>query len=345
MRILVKARNRTVGIEGDRIVSEHGGFDIVVECRDADVRPGLINAHDHLHRNHYGRLGAGPYPNAYRWAEDIQLRFRRRIEQRRRAPRRAALLWGAWKNLFAGVTTVVHHDAWERDFDTGFPIRVAAVASADSLGMTDRIEAPASGPFCLHVAEGTDRVARDEFSALAETGLLNERLIAIHGVGIQGNDVNRFELSGAALAWCPTSNQFLFGRTVSTKFLERDVDLLLGSDSLLTGAGDLLDEARAARACRVVGDERLSAAVGHISASRLGLDTPSLEPGSKADLILLACEVGEASSDDVALTVVDGIPRVARPDIADQLGVYAQRGQTRHVGRVVRWTNQQGRLN
>src|SRR5919107_1424808 len=116
MRLLINARNRAVGIEAGRIVEPSGGFDIVLDVPDADIRPGLINAHDHLHRNHYGRLGEPPYRNAYLWAEHIQQRYRRRIA-RRRQPRRSALLAGAWKNLFAGVTTVVHHDRWEEDFD------------------------------------------------------------------------------------------------------------------------------------------------------------------------------------------------------------------------------------
>jgi cytosine/adenosine deaminase-related metal-dependent hydrolase len=345
VRTLVKARNRTVAIEGDRIVNEGGKFDIVVECRDADVHPGLINAHDHLHRNHYGRLGRGGYPNAYRWAEDIQVRFRTRIEQRRRVTRCAALLSGAWKNLFAGVTTVVHHDAWEPDFDCGFPIRVAKVGSADSLGMAQCLERPAAGPFSLHVAEGVDGAAGQELAILDERGLLNEELIPVHAVGVRAGDVDRFRRSGAALAWCPTSNDFLFGRTASPMLLDSGCDLLLGSDSRLTGAGDLLDELRAARSCKAVDDERLAAAVGPTCARRLGVAEPSLEPGSRADLILLARPLMEARSSDVALTVVNGVARVARGDIARQLGPIARHGATMRVGGVERWTNEQGRMN
>jgi cytosine/adenosine deaminase-related metal-dependent hydrolase len=343
--MLVKAHNRTVAVEDDRIVDEGGKFDIVIECRDADVHPGLINAHDHLHRNHYGRLGRGRYANAYHWAEDIQVRFRRRIEQRRRVPRRAALLCGAWKNLFAGVTTVVHHDAWELDFDRGFPIRVAEVASADSLGMSGDLQAPAAGPFCLHVAEGVDAEAGQELPILDERGLLNKRLIAVHAVGVRAGDLDRFRRSGAALAWCPTSNDFLFGRTASTELLDSGCDLLLGSDSRLTGAGDLLDEVHAARSCNIVDDQRLADGVGVTCARRMGLAEPSLEPGSKADLILLAQPLMDARSSDVALTIVDGVPRVARGDVARQLGPLAKHGGPMRLGRVVRWTNEQGRMN
>jgi len=342
VRMLINARNRSVAIEGDRIVTEGGRFDLVLDCRDLEVRPGLINAHDHLHRNHYGRLGAGPYPNAYRWAEDIQVRYRRRIAVGRRLGRREALLAGAWKNLFAGVTTLVHHDKWEPDFDRNFPIRVARVASADSLGMAERIEAPAGGPFCLHVAEGTDRTAAAEVEVLDSGGLLNKQLVAVHGVGIDETGAKRFERSGAALVWCPTSNHFLFGRTASLKLLESGIDVLLGSDSRLTGAGDLLDEMRAARAFGILDDKRLSDAVGFTCARRLGLPAPSLEPGSNADLILLGGPLTQARSEDVALTVVAGVPRVARGDIACRLGDLTEQGTTVKLAGVRRWINQQG---
>jgi cytosine/adenosine deaminase-related metal-dependent hydrolase len=342
MRMLINARNRSVAVEGRSIVTESGGFDIVVDCPDADVRPGLINAHDHLHRNHYGRLGAGPYANAYRWAEDVQLRFSRRIGRGRRVPRREALLAGAWKNLFAGVTTVVHHDAWEPDFDAAFPIRVVRIESADSLGMTEHVDAPPTGPFCLHLAEGVDSIAANEIDVLDRRGLLNPSLIAVHGTGIEGSGIERFRRSGAALVWCPTSNRFLFGRTVSQGLLDSASDLMLGSDSLLTGEGDLLDEIQAARAYRMVDDTRLEDAVGRVSARRLGVAEPSLDPGSRADLVLVGKPISEARNIDVSLTVVAGIPRVASRDVARQLGPLADRGTAMRIGRVARWTNQQG---
>ncbi len=121
MRLLIRARNREVAVEDGRIVAPTGGFDLVLTFPRADVAPGLINAHDHLHRNHYGRLGRPPYPNAYAWAADIQAREAERIAEGRTRRRREALLEGAWKNLFCGVTTVVHHDPWEADFEDGFP--------------------------------------------------------------------------------------------------------------------------------------------------------------------------------------------------------------------------------
>jgi len=339
MRILVNARNRAVAIEGERIVAAEGRFDIVLDCPDADVRPGLINAHDHLHRNHYGRLGRPGYHNAYQWARDIQTRYRRRIAHGRARPRREALLAGAWKNLFAGVTSVVHHDAWEDAFDRDFPIRVVPLANADSLGMSPDLDGVGEGRFGLHLAEGIDEAAADEVRTIAAKGLLTRDLIAVHGVGMDSDGITRFRASGAALVWCPSSNLFLFGRTAPPALLDDGIDVLLGSDSLLTGAGDLLDELVCARAIGGLSDARLEKAVGPVAAARLGLDTPTLDPGERADLILLRRPLVEAQAADVLLVVANGAMRVACPDLAPNLGRHADYGTEMTIGTVVRWTS------
>ncbi len=339
MRLLIEARNRAVAIEGERIAPPEGAFDLVLRFPDAEVRPGLINAHDHLHRNHYGRLGQPPYRDAYEWARDIQARCGRHIAEGRRTPRREALLAGAWKNLFAGVTAVAHHDAWEADFDQGFPLRVAPIPSADSLGMTPALPGWAPDrPFSLHLAEGVGPQAAEEVRALAARGLLSAGLIAVHAVGVDAAGAAQLRASGAAVVWCPSSNLYLFGRTAPAELLAEGVDVLLGSDSLLTGEGDLLDELRCARAQGLLSDRRLEDAVGALAARRLGLAEPSLEPGAAADLVVLSRPLLEARAQDVALVMVAGVPRVARPDLAPELDRAVAGARTLQIGSVVRWT-------
>ena len=338
MRLLIRARNRAIAVEDNRIVPADGGFDLVLAFPDADVAPGLINAHDHLHRNHYGRLGNPPYPNAYAWAADIQARESGRIAEGRARERREALLEGAWKNLFCGVTTVVHHDPWESDFDDGFPLKVAPLKSADSLGMSPDLDGLSGGPFGLHLAEGADARAAGEVHELAERGLLGPDLIAVHGVGMDEAAVARFRASGAALVWCPSSNRFLFGRTAPQALLAEGIDVLLGSDSRLTGDGDLLDEIRCARSVGALDDKRLTEAVGGVAARRLGLAEPSLEAGAEADLIVVRKPILEARAEDVLLVLVGGEPRAAHPALAARLSPFALHGEERTVGSVVRWT-------
>jgi cytosine/adenosine deaminase-related metal-dependent hydrolase len=340
MRLLINARNRSVAVAGGEIVPVGGSFDVVLDMPAAEVRPGLINAHDHLHRNHYGRLGRPPYQNARQWAQDIQERHRRHIAEHRQRPRREALEVGAWKNLFAGVTSVVHHDAWEAEFERDFPLRVLRISNADSVSMTpDLSDLRGDGPFCIHLAEGIDHEAADEVRRLAELGLLNDRLIAVHGVGMDEAGAACFRWAGAALVWCPSSNLFLFGRTAGERLLREGVDVLLGSDSRLTGEGDLLDEIHCARRVGVLSDARLEEAVGATAARRLGLPEPTLTPGAPADLVLLTKPLLEARTEHVALVLVGGVPRVARPDVAAALGPFSSRGEEMQVSSVTRWTN------
>jgi cytosine/adenosine deaminase-related metal-dependent hydrolase len=343
MRIRIEAANATVGVEDGRIVEPGGRFDVTLRIPDGEVRPGLINAHEHLHRNHYGRLGAPPYPNAYAWGRDIHARYAAEIAEGRRLPRREALLRGAWKNLFAGVTTVVHHDAWEPDFGRGFPLRVARVRTIHSLGFEPQIaraaaaEAGASPlPLSVHLAEGVDALSVDEVRDLEDLGLLDERLIAVHVVGPDADGIARLRASGGAIAWCPTSNLFLFGRTASAELLAPGMDVLIGSDSLLTGDGDLLDELCAARRLGLVDEERLLDAAGATAARRLFLPAPSLAPGAPADLAVFRRPVLAATATDVALVMVAGCVRVADPCLGPALDALPLAPTPMTVGGVTR---------
>ena len=302
------AHGRAVAIENDVIVENGGSFDLDIDLGDVELYPGLINAHDHLHRNHYGRLGHPPYRNAYDWGDDIHVRDAEAIAHGRELPRRESLLFGARKNLSSGVTTVVHHDPWEPDFDRDFPIRVVNPPFAHSLRRSELRAAPATNaPLWLHLAEGVDDACALEVSRLEELGWLGSGLVAIHAVGVTPNDVQRLRASGAAIVWCPTSNHFLFGRTAPQELLAEGIDVMLGSDSLLTADGGLLDELRAARKLGYLDDERLIASVTTVPARRLGIPAPSLQPGAPADVIALRKPLLEASSDDVALVLVRGV--------------------------------------
>jgi cytosine/adenosine deaminase-related metal-dependent hydrolase len=339
VRLLVEAANAAVAVEGGRIVPAEGLFDVTLRIPDGEVRPGLINAHDHLHRNHYGRLGRPPYASAYEWGRDIHRHDADAIQRARALPRREALLAGAWKNLFAGVTTVVHHDRWEPAFERGFPIRVARIRNAHSLGFEPDLSAIATGtgPCTIHLAEGVDADAAEEVRALDRLGLLTPDLLAVHVVGPDDDGIRRLRSSGAAVVWCPTSNLFLFGHTAPPALLAPGMDVLVGSDSLLTGDGDLLDELRAAREVGHLSDERLTDAVGPLAARRLALPPPSLAIGAPADLAVFRRPLLESTAADVALTVVAGIPRVADPSLIDSLGEMVSQGREMETRGVRRW--------
>jgi len=295
----------------------------VVELGAGRVYPGLINAHDHLQLNHYPRLGRPPYQNAYQWGRDIHARFARDIRRASHLSPRDALFFGALKNLLGGVTTVVHHDPWHPLLNGTFPVRVARVRVVHSLGFERDFPRALAGtrhtrarPVSMHLAEGIDAVAKSEVRECERRGLLRQDLLAVHLVGAGPEDARRLRRAGAGVVWCPTSNVFLFGRTAGRALFTRGPDLLIGTDSLLTARGTMLDELRAARRLGRVSDRRLRRAVGAGAARRLGLPAPSLRPGGPADLILLRRPLFYARPRDVALVVVDGKPRVGEPGFA-----------------------------
>jgi cytosine/adenosine deaminase-related metal-dependent hydrolase len=342
VRLLIETANDAIGIAGGRIIAATGSFDVVLRVPDGSLHPGLINAHDHLHRNHYGRLGAPPYANAYEWGRDIHRTHAVAIARGRAMPRREALLRGAWKNLRAGVTTVVHHDPWESDFDRGFPIRVARVDSVHSLGFGTELPAgPAGRPFAIHLAEGIDAASAAEVQALVARGLVTRELIAVHAVGVDDAGIALLRRNGAAIVWCPSSNRFLFGRTAPSGLLAPGLDVLLGCDSLLTADGSLLDELRFARSLNVVNDERLRDAAGVVAARRIGVEPPSLAVGARADVVVLGRPLLEATERDVVVVVAGGVLRVLDPALVGALGTRAELGRIEARDGVARWIGDQ----
>lgn len=328
-----------LAVQGGRFAAPRRSEPLVIELGAGRVYPGLINAHDHLQLNHFPRLGRPPYQNAYQWGRDIHARFARQIRRASTLSRRDALFFGALKNLLGGVTTVVHHDPWHPLLNGTFPVRLARVRVAHSLGFERDFPRALAGtertrarPFSMHLAEGTDAIAKDEVLECERRGLLRPDLLAVHLVAAGPEDARRLRRAGAGMVWCPTSNLFLFGRTAGRALFSRGLDLLIGTDSLLTARGTMLDELRAARRLGRVSDRRLRSAVGAAAARRLGLPAPSLRPGGAADLILLRRPLFQARPRDVALVVVDGRPRLGEPRFAALFQRCGVRVETLRVG-------------
>jgi cytosine/adenosine deaminase-related metal-dependent hydrolase len=336
MRIRLKpAEGPVVDLEDDRIVPPFGNPGLVLALGTGELRPGLINAHDHLHSNHVQRLGRPPYQNAYAWGEDLHGWFAGSIARSRAVPRPQALLFGALKNILGGATTVVHHDPWEEAFSKGFPVRVPRIRTAHSLKLEPDLLAALKGdpgaagaPLAIHLAEGTDGESESEVRAAEQHGLLSESLLAIHCVGVNADGIARLKRSRAAVVWCPTSNEFLYGKTAPAALFASGIDVLLGTDALLSGEGTLLDELRAARRHHFLGDNQLEAAVSVTAARRIGLPKPSLAAGSAADIVFLRRPLFDARPKDVALVLVGGRPVLADEPFAEvfaKTGVAAQK--------------------
>lgn len=318
---------------GDTVVDVDGGF----------VLPGLINAHDHLELNHYGRLKFRErYENASEWSDDMRPRLADdpAIRQGRQLPLTERLFAGALKNLLAGTTTVAHHNPYYSELRRTMPLRVvrrygwahsfalegsAAGARGEPGGSVAQRwrRTAADAPFFVHLAEGIDEAARAELPRLEALGCLAPNTIAVHGVAIDARGFQRMAEAGAGLVWCPASNAFLFGRTAAVRpFIEATrsspASIALGSDSRLTGSADLLDELRVARATHCATSDELLAMVTSGAASLLRLDHAGrLDVGSPADLIVVpasrpnaADALIETSRRSLELVAVGGRPMI-----------------------------------
>jgi cytosine/adenosine deaminase-related metal-dependent hydrolase len=146
----------------------------------------------------------------------------------------------------------------------------------------------------------------------------------VHGVGLTGGDVRRVIDAGAAVAWCPSSNLFMFGRTLDPARLAAAGALALGSDSRLTGAPDLLTELSVAARAGAHSQDQLITLVTSRAARILRVpEAGGLAPGQFADLLVLrsrgdapAAALVSSTRADLRAVIRGGIPAVADPDFA-----------------------------
>ena len=325
----LRVRGRTV----DGIDVAPDKADTVIDLEDSFVFPGLINAHDHLELNSQPRLKwRERYDNATEWIADFQPRF---DSDPALAVNRPSTLddraWvGGLKNLLSGVTTVCHHNPWHRAFGRRFPVRVmrnfgyshSLHIDGDAVAASHR-DTPREWPWMIHAAEGLDRAAQAELETLDRLGCLADNTVLIHGVALCRAAAARVIDAGAGLVWCPSSNQFLFNATADVRAFDDADRLALGSDSRLSGDGDLLDEIRAAHDTRQLSAEGLARTVTTGAAALLRLRAGRIAAGEPADLTvvrpLASCPFDSlvaAGRTDVRLVMIDGRPAIAEPALS-----------------------------
>ncbi len=323
--------------------------DVVVDLQGAYIFPGLINAHDHLELNHYGRVKFRErYKNASRWVEDMsaQLVVNDMLIQGKSKLLSDRLFIGGLKNLLSGVTTVAHHNPFYKELRQSFPVRVVqnygwahslylqsgkAGANGEQAGdvLLRYQKTPKKNPFMIHAAEGVDEFAKSEFKKIKDLGCLGANTVLIHGVGLGLDDWVYMNSLGGGLVWCPASNIFLLGETLSARnFLDAVGNLknvALGSDSRLTGSRDLLEEMRQATEFGDVTPKEIFCMVTENPAKMLRLpNAGALSVGFPADLLIVPPLHGDpfktltlCSRKDVLLVVVDGQPRYGDLQLSD----------------------------
>ena len=344
-RIAVSATESSacdVAMRSGRITFAPHPDDEVLNVRGYLILPGLINAHDHLEFALFPRLGRGPYRNATAWAEDIYRPEQAPIRQHLQVPKAVRFFWGGIRNLLAGVTTVMHHNPYVPDvFRRRFPVRVVsrygwAHSPRFSPDIAERHRAtPKAAPFILHACEGTDFEARGELRQVDRAGALGRLTVIVHGVGIDREGAALMKARRAALVWCPTSNRFTLGRTLSQDALGSGMQVALGTDSSLTADGDMVDELDSAR--RYADPVRVYEMVTRAAAEILCLNRGEggITEGGVADLVVIR-DTGGRPADALAafdpqLVIVGGRIKLSTPEMADRLGLGRLNLQPVHV--------------
>jgi cytosine/adenosine deaminase-related metal-dependent hydrolase/ubiquinone/menaquinone biosynthesis C-methylase UbiE len=335
-------RDGVISIDNGRITAIRDDGDVTAQTlnlQDYVLLPGLINSHEHLEFGLFPNLGrnagAPSYRNSTEWAKEIHRVHAGIIAQYQQIPQKAQLWWGAIRNLLCGVTTVCHHNPLHEELTLpDFPVRVLShfgwshslAFDPDLKGKFERT--PKEHPFILHAAEGMDEESRNEVPRLDLMQVLDERTVLVHGLACTASEISLINRRGASLVICPTSNCFLFGKTLSRELLNSVERLAVGSDSPITAAGDLLDEIDCLYAQAGLSPDMIYGMVTSSSVEMFHLKDGqgSIAESGVADLIAIrggydtpARAISKLAVGDVELVLLAGRVQMASPRIYARL--------------------------
>ena len=168
----------------------------------------------------------------------------------------------------------------------------------------------AGTPFHIHVAEGQyegERTQREHGATpiryLDKLGVLGPRMIGVHCVWLDDDELQLMADRGAGLAYCPSSNMFLGdGITRITEMRALGIRIGLGTDGGCTNNRlsvfeemrmcALLQKVRHLDGTRLPAEEAFAMGTAE-GAALLGLDAGRIAPGLAADLV--AVDLGHPS--------------------------------------------------
>jgi hypothetical protein len=346
-----------VGISGGRIVSVTDklpdGAEAATVNTQGIILPGFVDLHNHVPWNVLPRWSPGrQFTNRDQWAVDPEYRLTVAAPFNRLVSSHFCDMnaWGELRALVGGTTSIlatrqvpcIHGLLRNLDYNSGFygtteldrehifnvlqvPPASDTAARAFLVGAARSFIAnPLYEALVMHVAEGTDAAAEEEFSFLESQSLLNPKGVLIHGVSLGASDFQRMAASGTALVWSPRSNLELYDTTADIgAALDAGVEIALAPDWAITGSGTMLEELRTAAAWnrtrlgRRLSDRRLVDMATAVPARMAGVEDEvgAVVPGLRADLLVIRGNhsdpwraVIEATPADVDLVLIDGAP-------------------------------------
>ncbi len=265
--ILVDAAGKIACVDATCASSAGYAAATVIECTGGVFSPSLVNAHDHTNFNVRGPLTHGntrwDHRNGWRTGTGGEMPLPKVSATTDNKIIAAAelryVLGGATTVLSSGgVSGLVRNVAAFKNpeqlegltgktsfFDT-FPLgdsngtEIASGCAYPSIRSAGA--AFADGTYAPHVAEGINAAAENEFECLKGT-LITNRTAIIHGVGLNGTDVDVIRQKQASVIWSPRSNMDLYGNTAPvTELKDAGVTISLGTDWLPSGSMNMLRE-------------------------------------------------------------------------------------------------------
>jgi cytosine/adenosine deaminase-related metal-dependent hydrolase len=349
--------NHYVEIIGDRIAAIHssppGGIPVVETS--GLIFPGLIDAHNHAAYNVLDAIPFGvTFEDRYEWQNaPLYAEFRdqyKAIRDHGGAGAQTDFIHklAELRALCAGTTTIQGVNCNGHQYDAfahqGMGINNAERFPNRILSSTFPLSQSATywqnrtneywDRFVIHLAEGINTAALEEFETWQALSVLDNRTTIIHGVALGMPEWAILSTANGHLVWSPRSNMTLYGQTADIPgALTAGVNVALAPDWTESGSPHLLEEMKFARN---IGDSLwggtltpllLTEMVTCNAADALGAagKIGKIAVGFTADLMvipgttmapydsLLAMEPG-----DVALTVVSGRPMYGDPSLMAQ---------------------------
>jgi cytosine/adenosine deaminase-related metal-dependent hydrolase len=274
-----------------------------IHFTSATVFPGLINSHDHLDFNCFPILGQRKYSNYSEWGLHIHKIFKKQIDAVLRIPQNIRTEWGMYKNLLAGVTTVVNHGSRlkiENPIINVFqePQNLHSVKFEKAWKWKLNNPILKNKDCVIHTGEGSDKQSSAEIDQLLKFNLLKRNLVGVHGVAMNTSQAKKFK----GLVWCPESNRVMLNKHARIADLKTHTPVLFGTDSTLTGNWNIWHHLRLARSLQQTNDSELFAMLTSSPAKLWNMNNGEILSDKDADMVITKKKTGIPTWDDIFKT-------------------------------------------
>ncbi|HEY4935102.1 MAG TPA: amidohydrolase family protein, partial [Puia sp.] len=304
-----ESRPVNIAVSGEQIMAIGAGNisndadPIQIQFTSATVFPGLINSHDHLDYNCFPILGQRKFINYTEWGKYIHKTYKDYIDAILKIPQNLRTDWGMYKNLLAGITTVVHHGSYLKIENPLINI-YQEPQNLHSVKFEKNWKWKLNNPLLknkdcvIHAGEGSDKQSSDEIDQLLKFNFLKRNLVGVHGVAMNTVQAKKFK----GLIWCPESNRVLLNKHAHIAALKAHIPMVFGTDSTLTGNWNIWHHLRLARSLHQVTDTELFGMITSSPANLWDLNKGELKADKDADLIVVKKKGGIQTWNDVFKT-------------------------------------------